>query len=572
MAIDAVELAGRADVRSLKVEDILDLARRGALRIPPFQRPPRWRSRHVVDLFDSIVRGYPLGSLLLATREAPAAKQPFGPLVVDAGARADAFYVVDGQQRINALVGALLHPSATPSGDVHAIWYDLEARTFFRLTKATPPPTAIPLRALGRSTETLRWLRRWPLEQDREDLVDRAIEVGKTIREFSVSVAVVAGDDERPLREIFRRLNNFGVAMKASEVFNALFESNGDTLDQAIVRLCETGFGELGESLFLQCMLSVEGLAPDTKPESLATKADAGAKVARTEAALRATCRFMVDDVGIAHVKLLPYALPMRIVARYFALHPKPSSRARTLLRRWVWRGIVSGAFSNWSLATVRKMQALVQTDNDECVARALLEDLHMLANPSIAVAQERWNPQSVPSLIVALALMHRAPRDPRDGVPFTVDDAQMMLLGAPPEPSGDEGDERESDARNEGAKRLSEIVVDVGERPTKKNGSLLAARVVLRDASSLSALAEASPEILADHLISPEAAVALREASHATDDAREAALLRFEALRAPLLQRCVEDFLSERCDLGGNDRISIRALREEAERGLAAR
>lgn len=571
MANDAAQLAGKADVRSLKVEDILELARRGAIRIPPFQRPPRWKSRHVIDLFDSVVRGYPIGSLLLATRDAPAAKQPFGPLVVDADRRDEAYFVVDGQQRINALVGALLHPREVPSGDVHAIWYDLEGHTFFRLTRATPPPTAIPLRALGRSTETLRWLRRWPLEQEREDLVDHAIEVGKTIREFSVSVAVVAGHDERPLREIFRRLNNFGVAMKAYEVFNALFASSGDTVAQAIVRLCETGFGELGESLFLQCMLSVEGLAPDTKPESLATESDVGAKVAHTEAALRAACQFMIADAGIAHVKLLPYALPLRIVARYFALHPKPSARARTLLRRWVWRGIVLGVFANWSLATVRKMQELVQADHDERVARALLQELH-LESVSLDVTRERWSPQGSPSLLTALALMHRSPRDPRDGVPFTLGEAQLLLLGSPPEPSDTVEIERDEELRDEGTKRLSEIVLDAGQRPSRGRKLPLAARVVLRDAGGLAALAEAPLEVLDDHLISPDAAVALREASQTTGDAREVALQRFEALRAPLLQRCVDDFLSERCDIGSNDRLSIRALREEAERGLATR
>lgn len=107
-----------------------------------FQRPPRWRSAHVVDLFDSIKQGFPVGTLLFALREEPATSVTLGRFTVDAPATRDALVVVDGQQRVSALVGALLHPSETPRGDVHAIWYDLEKQQFFRPVKQ-PETTSV---------------------------------------------------------------------------------------------------------------------------------------------------------------------------------------------------------------------------------------------------------------------------------------------------------------------------------------------------------------------------------------------------------------------------------------------
>jgi hypothetical protein len=562
---EAPPLSGRTRVRTLKVEDLLEKVREGAIRIPPFQRPPRWKTRHVVELYDSIVRGYPIGSLLFAEREAPAAVVDFGALTTEAPARHDAWFVVDGQQRLRALASALLHPEETPRGDIHAIWYDLVAKEFFRLTRATPPDTAIPLRALGRSSDTLRWLRRWPLDIDREDLTDHAIEVGEKIREFAVSCAVVTGESDAPLREIFRRLNNVGVAMKVHEVFSALYaHQDAASLKQATVRLTETGFGALSQDLFYQCMLSVEGLESGTRPEDQAfSPSTTPVAVGRTESALRAACEFFVTDVGIPHVKLLPYTLPLRIAARFFACHPKPSQRARTLLRRWVWRGIVEGVFNHWSLSQVRAMQSRAASEDAETAARALLDDLPPV-EVRIDPLHEPWNARSVPSLLVALALMHRAPRDPRDGVALTIDAVQMML----PSELEDGGEEETPSERGADTKALSEIVLDVAGRSVQQKASV-ASRVVVRDAGALGALPTASNEVLEDHLISPEAALALRDALHGPPEGRATALRLFEALRAQPLQSYVEDFLTERCDLGASDRVSIAAIRGSVARAL---
>lgn len=50
------------------VRNVLD----GAVRVPHFQRSFRWDTRDIELLFDSIPRGYPVGSVLLWQRAAPA--------------------------------------------------------------------------------------------------------------------------------------------------------------------------------------------------------------------------------------------------------------------------------------------------------------------------------------------------------------------------------------------------------------------------------------------------------------------------------------------------------------------
>jgi len=66
--------------KTFSVVDLVAAALAGRLRIPEFQRPLRWQWEDVSRLFDSIVKGYPIGNLLLWTRPAPAAEIRLGAL------------------------------------------------------------------------------------------------------------------------------------------------------------------------------------------------------------------------------------------------------------------------------------------------------------------------------------------------------------------------------------------------------------------------------------------------------------------------------------------------------------
>ena len=54
------------------------------VRIPAFQRGLVWKPRQVELLWDSILRGFPIGSFVLSEE-------------------ADGYYLMDGQQRFNAI-------------------------------------------------------------------------------------------------------------------------------------------------------------------------------------------------------------------------------------------------------------------------------------------------------------------------------------------------------------------------------------------------------------------------------------------------------------------------------------
>jgi uncharacterized protein with ParB-like and HNH nuclease domain len=93
-------LPRKPEARTEKVEDLVERVRRGLVRVPRFQRGLKWKSSHVVELFDSLYRGYPIGSLLFYKRSAKADRLALGPRVVEAPETSEAWWVVDGQQRV----------------------------------------------------------------------------------------------------------------------------------------------------------------------------------------------------------------------------------------------------------------------------------------------------------------------------------------------------------------------------------------------------------------------------------------------------------------------------------------
>lgn len=424
--MDHPSLPERPSAQALTVEDILEHARRGRLRVPRFQTALRWKASHVVELFDSIVRGFPIGGLLLWKRRAPDELQSFGPVTMQAPETADALYVVDGQQRITALVAALSHPGAPPLGDTYAVWVDL-ATSAFEVHRRQPGPTWLPLNVLGNRSKLHQWSRTVELGDATDALVERAFELESVIMRYPVPAYVVREASEQALRLIFARVNNAGVPLREDQVFEALFgaahgpakplEAMGAALHH------ETRFGTLGEGWLLRCVKAVGGIAPKL---SFDERRQASPELMeRTRAALRRSIHFLQEEARIPHASVLPYRFPLIVLAKLFDLHPTLEPRDRTLLVRWVWRGALSGEHANSNHATVSATLADVGEDPTASVRRLLDRVPHGVGPPDPMAA---WYGQAAASRIFAIVMLLEEPLDPDTQEPISPQVAQGWL------------------------------------------------------------------------------------------------------------------------------------------------
>ena len=87
------------------VRQLVDGIKRGDIALPDIQRPFVWQNRKVRDLFDSMVKGFPVGYLLFWATGADNGVRPIG--VDDKVERVARWLIVDGQQRLTSLYSVM---------------------------------------------------------------------------------------------------------------------------------------------------------------------------------------------------------------------------------------------------------------------------------------------------------------------------------------------------------------------------------------------------------------------------------------------------------------------------------
>lgn len=329
--------------RTFSIHELLRLALGGSLRVPRFQRSFVWDAADIRKLFDSLYRGFPVGTLLLWRQPAPASRVVLGCVEVDAPEASDAFMVVDGQQRVTALVGSLA-PNPSQRDDRFEVFFDLSKQRFVGLNRGMVPPRSIPVREVLESRSLLTWLRNHGDTLEDGDL-DVADELGGALRDYKIPAYVVEGNDERLLREVFDRVNSAGKPITRAQVFHALFAHDTEPGSPASVveALRRLGFGAIPENRVVQSLLAMRGgdVQRDLHDE-FGQDEDPSDWYEQTERALDRAVRFL-QSIGAVHELLMPSLLPLPVLAAFFHLHPEPDPTILRLLERWLWRGWVHG-------------------------------------------------------------------------------------------------------------------------------------------------------------------------------------------------------------------------------------
>ncbi|MQA24943.1 MAG: DUF262 domain-containing protein [Micromonosporaceae bacterium] len=358
--------------------DLVADVRAGRVRIPPLQRPFRWDAADVIALFDSLLHGYPIGNLLFWRKSAPAELLRIGPIEVDAPEMDNADWVVDGQQRITSLVGALTAPDDI-NDPRFRIYFDLKQSAFRSLgIRKQPPRHWLPVNRLTDTRALLTWYR-----ENTEWLTDTQIThadtVAKALREYQIPTNIVVGAAEDQLRLIFDRLNNAGKPLRKDEVFSALHSAVGDqepaTLEAATRATADMGFGRMDRRLGLRSVLAYRGgdVYRDFHDE-FDSQEDLVATFQGVDHALAHAVDFLQETAQIPHFRLLPYSHVVPVLVRWIRLYGKPSGRVAVLLRRWVWRGAAIGIRAGGtSVRVVRQAVAAVEGGDPYTSAQRLL-------------------------------------------------------------------------------------------------------------------------------------------------------------------------------------------------------
>ncbi|MCP5198149.1 MAG: DUF262 domain-containing protein [Gammaproteobacteria bacterium] len=429
--------------RTFTVVDLVAAAIEGRLRIPEFQRPLRWQWEDVRRLFDSIVKGYPIGNLLFWKRPAPAAEIKLGGLRLQARAFEEGWWVVDGQQRLTSLASALSEKGARD--ERFALSYDLRRKGFVRPSREEDG-YIVPLATLFDLQQLIRWFTKDHPEASEK--LDEASRVTRAIREYHVPAYLVDQDDEAVLRDIFDRLNNYGKRLSRAEVFSALHPGQASSVEpfSHFQKIAESihddrGFGIVDDDTVLHAVLARRGgnITRDIRVEfSNRTREPRDFGIETPEEAYRQGERalsravvFLQEEAGVPHFAFLPYRYLLVVLARFFAHFPEPSPRNGVLLRRWFWRAALIGPgpfSSSWTNAISNLSNRITANDEIGAIQRLLSAPIDQtLPSPSLA----GFKTSTAASRIVLAALWALKPRSLLTGQPY---DRQQLIEAIQPD------------------------------------------------------------------------------------------------------------------------------------------
>ncbi len=274
-------LSARADTKT--VQEILSALVEGRLRTPPFQRGTRWREDDRVKLFDSVLRGIPIGTLLFS--------EPFrGQTTTEPG-----MLVLDGQQRTDTL-RALVTPTEPGARALHL---DTRNRTFrYARTEALDDSsTLVPVALLGEPEALLDALMEPPVPRE---TLSAALDVSRRLREYRVPVYELHDATEDEARLVFDRINATGRRLRQAEVFNALHARDGDapvpSTSQLVAALDRLGFGRLADDEITKAVAILTGHDPGRDVREIRLD-DAAATMDRVRAALGQAITFLQCDL-----------------------------------------------------------------------------------------------------------------------------------------------------------------------------------------------------------------------------------------------------------------------------------
>ena len=341
----AIRIANPPEAKPERISRLVTRIEGGDIKIPKFQRRFVWSRQQILELLDSIYRGYPVGSLLRwLTNEKLARERNIGGF--DLPETLDQYptnYILDGQQRVTTIYGVLRGRGGVGNSDF-SVHFDLNAKEFVHPTDS-PSQTQMAMNILF-DTKRFRQFQQFLTSlEDGEALVEESDRVSETFREYAIPVITVTEADATQVSRIFERINSTGTKLTVFDLMVAATWSEDfdlyDHVQQSVTELDEKDFGELDNVTILRALstCALESAKRDSILELREIRRDQlASEMEKTKEALRRAVDFLSTEVSVISDAFLPYERQLVLLAYVMSQNEDLSAEQVDVLRRWFWR------------------------------------------------------------------------------------------------------------------------------------------------------------------------------------------------------------------------------------------
>lgn len=350
----------RIDIKSERefLREVYDKLDKGIYGIPVFQRDFVWAKDKIVDFFDSIWRGYPVGSILLWKPDISIASKD---IITDKVLvkKNPSYFVLDGRQRLSSFFGCV-KPNSNPK---FKLFFNLETEQFgykegkYPLIRVSDVYNTFTL--LNKLQEILDFYKKNPTKG--MELANKAKLLNSILQGYTMSEVYISNCSLKEAEIVFARVNSRGTDITHTFMLQATsFEQNGrlltDIMDEIRGDITSYGFGTMSNEDLLNCFYKFAGKEfYDSKPNDLENM-DFSENLNDIRETIIATSKFLHDDCLVIDRKLLPYSKQFIALTWFFQRNKNLSVYNRQQLKKWFFYTSYNQNFMNSSLSNVRSL------------------------------------------------------------------------------------------------------------------------------------------------------------------------------------------------------------------------
>jgi len=389
-----------------------------AVFLPHIQRPFVWEEEQMLKLFDSLMRNYPIQTLLFwKTKDEikarkfmeevewdPDLSDYYEPNISKAGC--EKVFVLDGQQRLQTLYAIFNGAIKLADGQRAEAYFDASSginvsddgllHTLKFSTTALPRPWYRVADLVGKDAQRVGEVLADELNDHLDGLddtkppeskpspADQKDRQKRVRRNFGQLVSLLREDKHFWIQEldgvansytygtvldIFVRVNSGGTKLDASDLMFAAMKEGWDEIEEAIEETTEllnsTNIG-FDKTFPLKCLLVVHGRGAEASADKF-TGAD-GAKLLaemkagwdRAEAAFLELRDFLKSDLKVYAEKVVRSHNSFIPLFDYLYFNPKPNERSRALMRGYYYKAQLFGWYSQGTDKVINGLHSVV--------------------------------------------------------------------------------------------------------------------------------------------------------------------------------------------------------------------
>jgi hypothetical protein len=390
----------------------------GDVILPKFQRPFVWTPQQTLNLLDSVSRNYPIGSVLLwQSMEQLASERTVAGLEIEQQRHGyPVNYILDGQQRLASICGALYW---RPDGDAESKWnivYDLKRQEFSHLaTFDDPPPHAVPTRLL---VDPAAFFSRVSEISD-PGLSARAKTLFNRFTNYQIAVVTLRDMSVGEVAKVFERINSTHTALTIVDLMRAAtwtpeFDLQ-DEIDELLGVLDRKRYGRVDAKTMLRTIAAAAGFGfarEDMQRLRTLSRQELQSAVGSAAEAAKRAVDFLTTEIGTPQASALPYMNQFAVLVEIFRQVPSPTSAQHEAIKRWFWLTASGEYFKGWNARQMAEDWDAVQE-----FARGTA-DLEVRAGLPRDVLWRRtqFRTTNAPSKLLGLLLAGADPLDLRNG------------------------------------------------------------------------------------------------------------------------------------------------------------